>query len=80
MSAHVRTCVPYVLRGKTGVSKHGDPGFPLFCPLNQSLARVRTGMGVGVPPAHAHAARTRVLPVADAPRALHCLPPAVRRN
>ena len=40
------TCVPwYVPRGTTGLSKHIDALFPRFCPLNQSLARVRTGGG-----------------------------------
>ena len=32
----------YVPRGSTGLSKHGDPVFPHFCPLNQNLARVWT--------------------------------------
>ena len=32
-----------VLRSNTGLSKHGDPVFPPFCPLDQNLARVRTG-------------------------------------
>ena len=28
------TCVPwYVPRGITGLSKHGDPVFPHFCPI-----------------------------------------------
>ena len=32
----------------TGLSRHGDPVFPHFCPLNQHLARVRTrGAGGG---------------------------------
>ena len=30
----------YVPHGDTGLSKHG--GLPLFCPLNQTLARVKT--------------------------------------
>ena len=29
----------------TGLSKHGDPVFPHFCPWNQKLARVRTSGG-----------------------------------
>ena len=42
------TCVPwYVLRSNTGLSTHGDPVFPHFCPLNQNLANVRTGGGGG---------------------------------
>ena len=37
-------CVPwYVPRCNMGLSKHGDPVFPHFCPLNQNLARVGTG-------------------------------------
>ena len=28
-----------------GLSKHGDPGFPHFCPLNQNLARVLAQRG-----------------------------------
>ena len=41
------TCVPwYVPRGNTGLSQHGDPVFPHFCPLNQNLARVRMGGGL----------------------------------
>ena len=40
------TCVPwYVPHGNTGLSKHGDPVFPHFCPLNQNLVRVRTRGG-----------------------------------
>ena len=42
------TRVPwYVLRGNTGVSKHGHPVFPHFCPLNQNLARVSKSVGGG---------------------------------
>ena len=38
------TCVPrYVPRSNTGLSKHGYPVFPHFCPLHQNLARVRRG-------------------------------------
>ena len=37
------TCVPWHgPRGNTGLSKHGDPAFPHFCPLNQNLLRVGT--------------------------------------
>ena len=40
------TCIPwYMLRGTTGWSKHGEPMFPHFCPMNQNLARVRTWGG-----------------------------------
>ena len=44
------TCVPwYVPRSNTGLSKHSDPVFPHFCPLNQNLARVMTrGGGLGI--------------------------------
>ena len=42
------TCVPwYMLRSNMGLSKHGDPVFPHFCHLNQTLARVRTSGGGG---------------------------------
>ena len=42
------TCVPwYMLRGTRGLSKHGNPVCPLFCPLNLNLARVRTSEGGG---------------------------------
>ena len=35
------TCVPwYVARGDTGLSEHGDPVFPHFCPLDQNRGRV----------------------------------------
>ena len=41
------TCVPwYMPCGNTRLSKHSDPVFPHFCPLNQNLAPVRT-MGGG---------------------------------
>ena len=41
------TCVPwYVQRGNTGLSKHSDPVFLHFSPLNQGLAHVGTGGGV----------------------------------
>ena len=33
----------YVLRGNAGLSKHGDPVFPHFCPLKQTVARVGGG-------------------------------------
>ena len=36
-----------VRRGNTGLSQHGDPVFPPFCPLNQNLARVWTMGGGG---------------------------------
>ena len=40
------TCVPwYMPRGNAGLSKHGDPVFPHFYPLNQNLARVGTRGG-----------------------------------
>ena len=40
------TCVPwYVPRGYTGLSRHGDPVFPNFGPLNQNPARVRRREG-----------------------------------
>ena len=34
-------------RGNAGLSKHRDPVFPYFCPLNQKLARVRSSVGGG---------------------------------
>ena len=41
------TCVLwYVPHGNMSLSKHGNPVFPHFYPLNQNLARVRT-MWVG---------------------------------
>ena len=33
----------YVPRSNTGLSKHGDPVFPHFCPLNQNRVRTRGG-------------------------------------
>ena len=41
------TCVPWDVPrgGSTGLSKHGDPVFPHFCPLNQNL-RTRGGGGL----------------------------------
>ena len=40
------TRVPsYGPRGNMGLSKHGDPVFLPFCPLNQNLACVRTWRG-----------------------------------
>ena len=43
------TCVLwYMLPGNMGLSKYGDPVFPHFCPLNQNLARLRTGGGGGL--------------------------------
>ena len=46
----VTTCVPwYVPRGNIGLSKHGDPVFPHFCPLNPNLAHVWTrGSGLHI--------------------------------
>ena len=42
------TCVPwYAPRGNTGLSKHGNPVFPHFCPLKQNPARVGTMGGGG---------------------------------
>ena len=42
------TCIRwYMLRGNTGLSRHGDPVFPHFCPLNQNLVRVMTWGGGG---------------------------------
>ena len=37
------TCVLwYMLRSNTGLFKHRDPMFPYCCPVNQSLACVKT--------------------------------------
>ena len=38
--SHMWMYLPTLLN--TGLSKHGDPVFPHFCPLNQNLTRVRT--------------------------------------
>ena len=39
----VATWVPWYVRSHTSLSKHGNPMFPHLCPLNQNLARERTG-------------------------------------
>ena len=49
------TCDPwFVPRSNVGLSKHGDPVIPHFCPLNQNLAHVRTegGRGGYLPASH----------------------------
>ena len=38
----VQQQVRHVPRGNTSLSKHGDPVFPHFYPLNQNLAHIRT--------------------------------------
>ena len=41
-------CVPwYVPHGNTGLSKHGNPVFPHFCPVNQNLSPCSDRRGGG---------------------------------
>ena len=58
-----------LLHGNTGLSTHGDPVFPHFCPVNQKMAPVRIGWGgVGWVVMHREAMFVRRLPC---PRACH---------
>ena len=70
------TCVPYMLRGKTGVSKHGNPGFPLFCPL---LPRAWPVLGRGWGWGYRPPMRTRHAP-AYCPSRTHRVPCTASRR